>query len=342
MVKIADWDARIGCRVRLRDLHILLAVCQCGSMAKAAEKLGVAQPTVSEAVAGLEHALDVRLLDRGRRGVEPNAYGKALLESGQAAFDELRQGIKQIEHLRDPTAGELRIACPESISSGILGPIIKNMSERHPRVRLFVEPFLIGARPLFPQLDKREVDLVFMRPSSPIRPNNDYSTQVLFQDRIRLAAAKDGPWARRRKIDLSELLNEPWITVPADDIGGSVLVEAFRSRGLEVPRITVTTFSIHLRYSLAASARFIAALPESVLHFNSNRALQELPIDLPEPPWPVLAVTAKKRVSNPAIARFIDCAHEVVKSLLLRHGVAPPVSHRSMSPNEPKSQRTHI
>src|SRR4051812_11062367 len=132
MAKIVDWDARIGGRVRLRDLHILLAVAQCGSMVKAAEKLGVSQPAVSEAIAGLEHALDVRLLDRGRRGVVPTVYGNALLASGRAAFDELRQGIKHIEHLRDPTAGDLRIACPESISSRILGPIIKQMSERYP------------------------------------------------------------------------------------------------------------------------------------------------------------------------------------------------------------------
>src|SRR5437763_208114 len=184
MAKIADWDARIGGRVRLRDLHILLAVVQCGSMAKAAGQLGVSQPAVSEAIAGLEHALNVRLLDRGRRGVEPTVYGDALLKSGRAAFNELRQGIKQIEFLSDPTAGDLRIACPESISSGILGPIIKKMSERYPRVQLFVEPFLFSARPLFPQLDNREVDLVFTRPSIPLRQSEDYSADVLFNDRI--------------------------------------------------------------------------------------------------------------------------------------------------------------
>jgi DNA-binding transcriptional LysR family regulator len=115
---------------------------------------------------------------------------------------------------------------------------------------------------------------------------------------------------------LSELINEAWITVPADDIGGSVLTEAFRLRGLAVPTITVTTFSIHLRHSLAAHARFIAALPESVLRFNKDQALQELPIDLPEPRWPVLMVTAKKRASNPVIKRFVDCAREVVRSFV--------------------------
>src|SRR6266571_1906016 len=116
MAKIVDWDTRIGSRVRLRDLHILLAVVQCGSMAKAARQLGVSQPAVSEAIAGLEHALNVRLLERDRRGVRPTVAGTALLADGRGAFDELRQGIKQIELLSDPTAGDLRIACPESIS----------------------------------------------------------------------------------------------------------------------------------------------------------------------------------------------------------------------------------
>ena len=185
MAKIVDWDARIGGRVRLRDLHILLAVVQCGSMARAARQLGVSQPAVSEAVASLERALSVRLLERGRRGIEPTIYGHALLKCSQAAFDELRQGIKQIEHLRDPAVGDVRIASPKSISSGILAPIIKQMSKRYPRVRLFVEPFLFSARPLFPQLDNRDVDLVFTRPSIPLRPSSDYSTEILFNDRIR-------------------------------------------------------------------------------------------------------------------------------------------------------------
>jgi DNA-binding transcriptional LysR family regulator len=311
MAKILDWDTHIGRRVRLRDLHVLLTVVQCGSMAKAAAKLGVSQPAVSEAIGGLEHALDVRLLDRSRRGVEPTVYGAALLKSGKAAFDELRQGIKQIEALSDPTAGELRIASPESISSGILAPIIKLMTERYPRIQLFVGPFLTHARPLYPQLDNREVDLVLTR-STP-RGQDDFAVEVLFHDRICLAAGKDGPWAKRRTIDLAELIDEQWITVPSDDVGSSVLVDAFSARGLEPPKISVTTYSVHLRTSLASEAGFIAALPKSVLHF-SGQNLRELPIDLPTPPWPVAIITAKKRTPNPVTERFIECAREIVKS----------------------------
>jgi DNA-binding transcriptional LysR family regulator len=83
--KALNWDSRIGRRVRLRDLHILFAVVEHGSMAKAAPHLGMSQSAVSQAVAALEDALQVPLFDRTPRGVELTMYGKALMQRGQAA-----------------------------------------------------------------------------------------------------------------------------------------------------------------------------------------------------------------------------------------------------------------
>src|SRR5882757_5462976 len=107
MSKGIDWEAAIGRRLRLRDLHAFFTVVQCGSMAKAAVQLGVSQPAVSKVVADLEHALGVRLLDRNRRGVEPTIYGQALLKRGLVAFDELKQSVRDIEFLADSTQGEV-------------------------------------------------------------------------------------------------------------------------------------------------------------------------------------------------------------------------------------------
>ena len=81
-----SWEDRIGRRLKLRDVHILLAVVQSGGMAKAAERLAVSQPVVSKTIADLEHTLGVRLLDRSRNGVEVTPYGRALLNRGVAAF----------------------------------------------------------------------------------------------------------------------------------------------------------------------------------------------------------------------------------------------------------------
>ena len=70
-----QWDDRIGRRLKLRDLHILLAVVQCGNMSKAARQLSVSNPVVTKAVADLEHTLGVRLLDRTPRGVDLTSMG---------------------------------------------------------------------------------------------------------------------------------------------------------------------------------------------------------------------------------------------------------------------------
>jgi DNA-binding transcriptional LysR family regulator len=115
-----DWDSQIGRRITLRDLHILSFVVRWGGMAKAAAHLSTSQSVVSEAIANLESALGVRLLDRSAKGVEPTIYAKALLKRTNIAFDELREGIKDLEALADSTAGEVRIACPEFLASGLI------------------------------------------------------------------------------------------------------------------------------------------------------------------------------------------------------------------------------
>jgi DNA-binding transcriptional LysR family regulator len=87
------WSDRIGRRVKLRDLHILLAVSKTGSMIRAAGQLSISQPVISKAISELEHTLGVRLFDRTAQGVEPTAYGQAFIDCGTAVFDELRRGV---------------------------------------------------------------------------------------------------------------------------------------------------------------------------------------------------------------------------------------------------------
>src|SRR6201981_2562028 len=126
---------RIGKRMKLQDLHVLMAVVQAGSMGKAALMLNTTQPNISRSIAELERAFGVRLLDRHRRGIEPTECGRALLECGRAVFDELRQGVKSIESLADPTAGEVRIGSTAFLAASFVSALIDRLSRRHPRIR---------------------------------------------------------------------------------------------------------------------------------------------------------------------------------------------------------------
>src|SRR3954467_730776 len=110
---------RIGRRMKLHDLNVLMAVVQAGSMSKAAAVLNTTQSAISRSIAELEHTIGARLLDRGPQGVEPTQYGRALLNRGIAAFGELKQGIQDIESLSDPGAGELHLGGSLSTSEGI-------------------------------------------------------------------------------------------------------------------------------------------------------------------------------------------------------------------------------
>ena len=102
---------------------------------KGGRELGVSQPTVSEIIADLEHTFGVRLLDRLRAGVEPTIYGSALLKRGIAAFDELKQSTRDIEFLADPSVGELKIGCAESIAAAVLPKILERFNQQYPRRR---------------------------------------------------------------------------------------------------------------------------------------------------------------------------------------------------------------
>src|SRR5436309_8037062 len=125
-------DDRTLRRLKLSDLRIFHAVVQRGGMAKAAKDLNVSQPAVSKAIAALERTLGVRLLERHPQGVEPTPYGRALLRGGIAVFDELKQSVKEIEFLADPTVGELRIGCTEPLAAGFMAAVIDSVSQQYP------------------------------------------------------------------------------------------------------------------------------------------------------------------------------------------------------------------
>jgi DNA-binding transcriptional LysR family regulator len=317
MRKKIDWENQLGRRLKLRDLHVFFTVAARSSMAKAAAHLEVTAPTVSEVIADLEHALGVKLFDRSPQGVETTIYGKALLRRGLVAFDELKQGIRDIEFLADPTVGELRIGCTESISAATLPMIIERFSKQYPGVVLDVED--IDFRSFVPKLRDRTFDLVLTRrglPGADREPVDDLNIELLFDDELVVAVGMHTRWARRRKIDLAELVDERWILSAPGTWNYGVLAEAFRARGLDMPSLSVKTLSVHLRTNLLATGQFVTAFPRSVLHLYADRfLLKVLPLDLPVRPWPVRLLTLKDRTLSPLVERFIECSRDVAKPI---------------------------
>src|SRR5450759_1310546 len=270
---------RIGRRMKLQDLHVLMAVVQAGSMNKAATLLNTGQSAISRSIAELEHTIGVRLLDRNPQGVEPTQYGRALLDGGVAVFDGLRQAVKNIEFLADPTAGEVRIGSSAFLAASFVSTVIDRLSRRYPRIVFHLVTGYV--EPLQRELSERNVDLLIVR-SFGSNADERLDFEFLFDDSYVVAAGVQNQWVRRRRIELAELANESWVLPPPASVIGSVVMEAFRASGLDYPRVTVVTDSPHMRISLFATGRLVTIFPASALKLPTRRSeIKVLPVELP-------------------------------------------------------------
>jgi DNA-binding transcriptional LysR family regulator len=309
-----EWAERIGRRVKLRDLHILLAVAQWGGISKAAKHLAISHPAVSKTISDLEQTLGVRLFDRGPAGVEPTTYARALLKCGATIFDELRHGLKQVEYLSDPTTGELWIGSTSALMTGFVPAVIDRLTRSNPRVAIYAHQGTVGD--LHHALRERKIDLVIAR-TGQLPSQHDFSVEELFEESLFVVAATHSPWARRRKLNLAELIDEPWIMLPVDGPPGSLVLEAFKNAGLSMPRALVVSESGPLRNGLLATGRFLAVSARSALHFTAERLSHKvLPVRLEVDSQPVAILRLKHRTVSPVSDLFIRHAREVAKPLV--------------------------
>ena len=307
------WMDRIGRRVKLRDLHIALAVADAGSMTRAAEELAVSYPVVSKTISELERTLGVKLFDRSVSGVEPTHYGRALLKSGVAVFDEMRKGLQQIEFIKQPDAGDLRIGSSIVVDAGLLPAVIERFCRDFPRAALHVLPENIATQQ-YDNLRQRNVELVLGRlPAAMSEP--DLIAQTLFDEPNVVAAGSESRWAKRRNLTLADLMGEPWVLAQPGSLARSLQDEAFRNSGLEPPSATVLTVSLHLYMRLIETGRWLGLVPASVMRFGGKQMrIKILPVKISSPPAPVGLITVKDRTLTPLAERFVDCARKIAAS----------------------------
>jgi DNA-binding transcriptional LysR family regulator len=303
---------RIGRRMKLHDLNVLMVVVQAGSMNKAASLLNTGQSAISRSIADLERAIGVQLLDRNPQGVAPTEYGRALLDGGTAIFDELRQAVKKIEFLTDPTAGEVRIGCSVFLATSFVSAAVDRLTLRYPRTVVHVAPTPTDA--LHRELSERNFDLAITQKFGPFA-DEQLGFETLYDDSFVVLAGAQNSWVRRRSIDLAELVNEPWVLPPPGGALASVYMEAFRASGLHYPRAAVFTVPTAMRISLVATGRFLTIIPASILRFPARRSeFKILPVKLPIARMPIGVATLKNRTLSPVAQLFIQLAREVAKS----------------------------
>src|SRR5262249_43226908 len=161
-------------------------------------------------------------------------YGRALLECGAAVFDDLRQGVRKIEFLADPAAGEVRIGSSTITAATFVSAVIKQLSRRYPRV-VFHLVADTDNDTLSRELNERNIDL-FVGRKIGLFADEDCAFESLYEDSFVVVVGARSPWVRKRSIALADLMDESWLLPPPDRALGPVFLDAFRASGLAYPR----------------------------------------------------------------------------------------------------------
>ena len=161
--------------------------------------------------------------------------------------------------------------------------MISRFSRLYPRVTLHIEDVPSPAVQLA-ELRNRKYDFVLARMLRPFT-DEDIHVETLFNDHVVIAASGRSRWARRRKVDLADLAEEPWTLTPHNSWVYSHIAEAFGGTRAEIPKPTLLTLSVPLRCNLPADSNHITAFAKSVIRLQAPRyGLKALPVDLPHRP----------------------------------------------------------
>jgi DNA-binding transcriptional LysR family regulator len=303
---------RLSRKLKVRDLQMVEIISAKGSMARAAIELGLSQPAISKAVADLEHALGASLFERSTRGVQLTDAGIVLMQRGRVIMDELRHGVEEIANITDPTAGLVRVGVSLA-QSQFIASVIGRATRRYPKIKFSV--VMADPLALIQSVRDRELDLVVCR-AQMTENGPDLKSQILFRDRTEVVVAPSHPLARRRKLDLADLLEERWALTPPDTYLSDLVRQAFTKRSLPMPKAVVSTSSIQLRFELMDTAGFVTLSSRSMaLHPSRRGRIKVLPVGFDDDAGPMAAITLRAKQATNVVKLFIEEARQSAQSI---------------------------
>jgi DNA-binding transcriptional LysR family regulator len=292
-----------------RERAAFLSVAHHGSIGRASAALGISQPTLSRIVKRLEQHLGVPLFDRFASGVALTAYGEALLPFANRIDVESQHAQDEISRLRSGTAGVLRIGSQPSLGIAFLPPILGQMIEENPDLRI---EMMEGTGDLLgPALVGRKIDVVV----GEIAEDEDIQKLDIFiEDTGAVIAATGHPIREKGNVDMADLADLPWVLPPRGSDPRVAFERYCANRGLKPPHIAVETWSVSMMKALIADSGFISWLPRT-LYAVEDRAGLIAPIEVPGMAVLRRSYIYRRRLGlvPPAVVRFLEIARVVSK-----------------------------
>ncbi|MFH5250788.1 LysR family transcriptional regulator [Burkholderia semiarida] len=244
--------------IDLRQFRQFIAVAETLSFRRAAERLHMAQPPLSAAIRKLEAELGVALLERDNRGSRLTPAGEAFLLEARRALEQAERAVAVARRAGAGLGGTLRLRFVDSTVNALLPLILRAFQERHPDVDFQLEEGTTAEQMLALRQDRTDVGIVVL----PVADAGDVHVEPLLRDRMVAALSNSHRLARRRRIALAELADEPWVMFAAHHGPGmhALIVTACAQAGF-APRVVQQPRQMQTTAGLVAGGIGVALMP---------------------------------------------------------------------------------
>jgi DNA-binding transcriptional LysR family regulator len=305
--------------MKLHQLAALVSASESGSLRQAAAKLRLSQPALSRSIRELEQELGVKLLERTPLGVEPTAYGKAVILRSKIVDTELRQVKDDIAHLQAATRGDLRIGATPVAAFSLLPAILARLKTSRPQVRVTVTDGMGSS--LFQQLRQGDFDFIFGRIDDGI-DRHEFSADVLFNDSLVVVARRDHLLAKMRSAAKTNWDDIEWILPSGDNPVRSAFQQTYYALTGRAPRCTIDSNSFVTMLTSISQSDLLGLAPYHIFHVAwLQREFTVLDLGFRFPPQPT-GVIWRARTTPSAIAQYAikELRHAARRMSALRAG----------------------
>jgi len=289
--------------MELNQIETFLHVAELGSFSRAAEQLGVTQPTLSARIQVLERDLGQRLFERLGRGVRLTEAGRAFQPYAERSLLMIKEGREALDASQNPTRGKLRIGSARVIGAYVLPDILATFRDEYPGVELSI---LTGrSHEVLQMVLTEEAQLGLGRTLN----HPELDSIYLYDEQIVFVTHPEHPLARRGEATISEVAQEPLILYDRDSTYYVLITKVCREAGI-VPKVTMNLDSVEATKKMLERGLGVSFLPASSIESDVRRGtLAAVPLtEGHQVTLPTSVMVRKSNRGNPLIETVLDVA----------------------------------
>lgn len=306
-------DQYFSRQMKLRHLHLLVALADLRAVGKVAAAMHVTQPAVSKLIAEMEKGVGVALFERDGRHIKPTPYGECLIRHARELLAHAQRASVELQAMANGTGGRVEVGVLSVAAPVLIPRAIARFKQYLPSATVSLHEGTLDT--LIPDLRGGRLDLIVGRvPLAPL--DADLLHQPLFDDPIVIVAARQHALAQRKRLRWIDLDGYAWIVPTASAPMYQRLLSVLAAHDVRAPDNMVESVVIAANVALLQSYATLGLLPKSLAqHYEEAGVLRILPLTLGGVMGSVGMTWLRADESTPAAALLKTCLEEAAQGM---------------------------